>query len=98
MLIAGWPWLAAVVLLFVVVFPLVRCGLLTVVLGALKFGHVPVWTGTAFRWVNRLQTWAMPDVFLLGLAVAYARLADSIAVRLGPGAITFIAVGVLALV
>jgi len=98
MLAEGWPWLAAVVLLFVVVFPLVRFGLLTVVLGAVELGRAPRWTGPAFRWANRMQTWAMPDVFLLGLAVAYARLADSIAVKLGPGALTFIAAGVLSLV
>jgi len=94
----GWPWLAAIVFLFVVVFPVVRFGLLTAVLASLELGLSGTWIGPAFRWANRLQTWAMPDVFLLGLAVAYARLADSIAVRVGPGAITFIVAGVLSLV
>jgi paraquat-inducible protein A len=94
----GWPWLAAVVFLFIVVFPILRFGLLTAVLGSLELGVAWRWSGPAFRWANRLQTWAMPDVFLLGLAVAYARLASSIAVRPGPGAITFIAAGVLALI
>jgi paraquat-inducible protein A len=94
----GWPWLAAVVFLFAVLFPIVRFGLLTAVLGSLELGRAGKWTGPAFRWANRLQTWAMPDVFLLGLAVAYARLASSIAVRAGPGAYTFIAAGILALV
>ena len=98
MLTDGWPWLALVVLLFVVVFPLLRFGLLTAVLGALALDRRPAWAGSAFLWANRLQTWAMPEVFLLGLAVAYARLADSIAVRAGPGALTFIAAGLLALV
>jgi paraquat-inducible protein A len=93
----GWPWLAAVVFLFVVVFPLLRFGLLTAVLGSLELGRAGKWTGPAFRWANRLQTWTMPDVFLLGLAVAYARLAASIAVRAGPGAIAFIAAGILSL-
>ena len=94
----GWPWLAAVVFLFVVIFPILRFGLLTAVLGSLELGVAGSWTGPAFRWANRLQTWAMPDVFLLGLAVAYARLASSISVRAGAGAITFIAAGILALV
>ena len=93
----GWPWLALVVFLFVVVFPIVRFALLTAVLGLLDLGRVYPWMGRAFRWSNRLETWAMPDVFLLGLAVAYARLASSIAVRVGPGALAFIAAGVLAL-
>ena len=98
MLSEGWPWLALVVFLFVVVFPIVRFALLTAVLGLLELGRVEPWMGRAFRWSNRLETWAMPDVFLLGLAVAYARLAASIAVRVGPGAMAFIAAGVLALI
>ena len=97
MLRDGWPWLALVVALSVVVFPIVRFGLLTAVLGALELDRRPRWIGPAFLWANRLQTWAMPDVFLLGLAVAYARLADSIAVRVGPGALAFIAAGILSL-
>ena len=97
MLSDGWPLLALVVFLFVVVFPLVRFALLTAVLGMLELGRTRPWLGPAFRWANRLETWAMPDVFLLGLAVAYARLAASIAVRVGPGALTFIAAGILAL-
>ena len=98
MLADGWPWLALVVFLFVVVFPIVRFALLVAVLGSLARERRPHWLGRAFRWSNRLQTWAMPDVFLLGLAVAYARLADSVAVRVGPGAVCFIVAGVLALV
>ncbi len=94
----GLPLLALAVLLFVVIFPLVRFALLSAVLGLLAYGRVEPWMGRAFRWSNRLETWAMPDVFLLGLAVAYARLAASIAVRVGPGAIAFIAAGVLSLV
>jgi paraquat-inducible protein A len=97
MLQGGWPLLAAVVFLFVVVFPIARFTLLTLVLGALELGEHPRWLGRAFRYSNRLQTWAMPDVFLLGLAVAYARLADSVAVMAGPGALCFIAAGVLSL-
>jgi paraquat-inducible protein A len=98
MLVDGWPLLAVAVFLFVVVFPILRFGLLTAVLGALEVGYRPRWLGPAFRWANRLQTWAMPDVFLLGLAVAYARLADSIAVQAGAGAFCFIAAGILSLV
>ena len=97
MLADGWPWLALIVFLFVVLFPLLRFGLLTAVLGAVRRGPAPGWAGPAFRWANLLQTWAMPDVFLLGLTVAYARLASSIAVRLGPGAVAFILAAVLSL-
>ena len=98
MLTEGWPLLAGIVFLFVVVFPIVRFALLTVVLGMLELGRAPRWLGRMFRYADRLQTWAMPDVFLLGLAVAYARLAASIAVEVGAGALCFIAAGVLSLV
>lgn len=98
MLTDGLPLLAAIVFLFVVLFPIARFALLTVVLGMLALGRRPRWLGRLFRYADKLQTWAMPDVFLLGLAVAYARLADSIAVKVGAGALCFIAAGVLALI
>ncbi len=93
----GWPLLAIFIFLFVVVAPFARFGLLTTVLGALEMGRRPAWLGRAFRHANLLQTWAMPDVFLLGLIVAYARLKASISVEVGAGAFCFIAVGILAL-
>ena len=93
----GWPALALVILLFVVLLPFVRFGLLTAVLGALRVGRRPAWAGPAFRWANALQPWAMPDVFLLGLWVAYARLSATIPTFVGAGALCFIGAGVLSL-
>ncbi len=93
----GWPLLALLIFLFVVVAPFARFGLLTMVLGALETGRRSAWVGRGFRYANLLQTWAMPDVFLLGLIVAYARLKASISVEVGIGAYCFIAVGILAL-
>jgi paraquat-inducible protein A len=93
----GWPLLALFIFGFVIVAPFLRFGLMSAVLGALHLGRRPGWLGPAFRWADTLQTWAMPDVFLLGLAVAYARLRASISVTVGVGAFSFIAVGVLAL-
>ncbi len=93
----GWPLLGLFIFLFVVVAPFARFGLLTAVLGLVRLDRRPAWRGRAFRYANLLQTWAMPDVFLLGLVVAYARLKASISVEVGWGALCFIAVGVLAL-
>ena len=93
----GWPLLALFIAAFVVVAPFLRFGLLSAILGMLQLGRRPAWLGQGFRWANLLQTWAMPDVFLLGLAVAYARLKASIAVDVGVGAVCFIGVGLLAL-
>ena len=86
----GWPWMSVAIGLFVIVAPLLRFGLLTWVLGALRFGWRPPRLGAAFRWTGFLAPWAMLDVFLLGLAVAYARLAGTISVDLGAGGICFV--------
>ena len=93
----GWPLLGVVIALFVVVMPLLRFGLLTLVLGSLRLGRHAAWLGRVFRWTNQMQAWAMADVFLLGLWVAYARLAATISVTVGGGAKCFIAAGVLTL-
>ncbi len=89
----GWPWLGLAIALFVVVFPLIRFGLLTAVLGMLRLGEHRPWHGRAFRYANLLQMWAMPDVYLLGLWVAYSRLAPTVTVVVGSGAICFILAG-----
>jgi paraquat-inducible protein A len=93
----GWPLLALVVLLCVVILPLVRFGLLTAVLGSLYLGRSRSELGPMFRWANMLETWAMPDVFLLAFVVAYVRLEAAISVHLGLGALAMIAAAVLAL-
>jgi paraquat-inducible protein A len=93
----GWPFLALAIFLFAVVLPVVRFALLTAVLAAVARGRRHAWVGPAFRWANDLETWAMPDVYLLGLAVAYFRLAAAINVSLGPGAICYILAGTLSL-
>ena len=94
----GSPLLALCVLLFVLAFPLLRFGALTAVLLTLRRGHRAAWQRHAFRVCNALQVWAMLDVFLLGLMVAYFRLRSSLEVTLGAGAICFIVAGFLSLV
>ncbi|HEX4241385.1 MAG TPA: paraquat-inducible protein A [Steroidobacteraceae bacterium] len=94
----GSPLLAAMVCLFVLAFPLMRFGALTAVLLAMRLGRRPAWLTPAFRLCNALQVWAMLDVFLLGLIVAYFRLRSSLLVSLEPGAICFVLAGLLSLV
>jgi len=91
----GYPLLAIVIGLFVVVLPFLRFGLLIAVLGSLQIGRHRSWLGRTFRLTNELQRWSMPDVFLLGLVVAYARLRTSINVQVELGADCLIAVGLL---
>jgi paraquat-inducible protein A len=95
---AGRLALGALVFLFVLIFPFVRFSALTAVLFSIRMGKRPHWLGFVFRLSNILQTWAMLDVFLLGLAVAYARLRASILVTMDTGAICFIAAALLSLI
>ncbi|WNO53811.1 paraquat-inducible protein A [Stakelama saccharophila] len=97
MLDDGWPLLAIVIFLFAVLFPVLRFAMLTTVLESLRRGREDRWLGPVFRYATMLETWAMPDVFLLGLAVAYFRLAAAISVDLGIGAYCYILAGILAL-
>ncbi len=93
----GWPPLAVGVALFVMVFPVLRFGALTAVLATIRAGGRPVWLGFVFRSANALETWAMLDVFLLGMVVAYARLRVAIHVNIDSGALCFAAAAVLSL-
>jgi paraquat-inducible protein A len=94
----GWSALALVVLLVLVVAPLVRFGLLSVVLGAVRLGCRSAWVGPAFRAADRLQPWAMVEVGIVALWIAISRLTDTVPTRLGAGGMCFAAAGVLALV
>ena len=97
MMADGWPILALVVLLTVVILPVLRFGLLTLVLAVLQTSARPRGLGRVFRWTVALQTWAMQDVFLLAFVVAYERLRAAITVEIGLGAYCFIAAAILSL-
>jgi paraquat-inducible protein A len=93
----GWPALGVLVALVVVAAPLLRFGLLTAALGALRFGGPARWIGPVFRWADRLQPWAMADVAVLALWIAYARLAATVPTQLGVGGACFVAAGLTSL-
>lgn len=93
----GWLLLALVVGLQGVVLPFFRFGLLSAVLVAIRLQRQGDWTGMAFRWTERLDVWAMPDVFLFGAAVGYSRVAAKLPMRIGPGGWALVAVAVLAM-
>ena len=92
-----WPLLAIVVALVIIILPLVRFALLTLVLVSLRFGYRPSWLGRIFRLTDTLKIWAMPDVFLLSLWVAYARLSATVATHLEIGAYCMIGAGLTTL-
>lgn len=90
-----WVIVAVLVLAFVVVLPFLRFGLLTVVLSCVRLGWRPHWLGRAFRWCLHLDHWAMPDVFLIGCAVGYSRVAVKLPVLIGAGGWCFIGAALL---
>jgi len=77
--------IATVVAAQAVVLPFFRFGLLASVLAALRLGRPGPWVGMAFRWSERLDLWAMPDVFLIGLFVGYGRVRHSLPVQIEAG-------------
>ena len=92
-----WPSLAVAIALVIIVLPLIRFGLLTFVLASLKLGWRPPILGRLFLVSSWLKMWAMPDVLLLALWVAYARLSATVDTMLEPGAYFLIAAGLCAL-
>jgi len=94
----GWPLPAIAMLLFIAVLPLLRFGLLSAVLLALHFDRRWRGIGAAFRVAQTLAVWAMPEVMLLGIVVAYGRLVAMFDLQIGAGAYFMGAATVAALI
>ncbi len=77
--------LAAVVALTMFVAPVLRLGTLFLVLGGLRLKRPPRWLPVLYRWAALLGPWAMIEVYLLGVFVAYVKLTDLATVVVGPG-------------
>lgn len=83
--------LALLVVLFVIVFPLLKILINLGVLSALHLDRRPAYIAPLFRMVDRLRPWAMTEVFLLGVLVAYAKLLDIATIDVGPSLLAFVA-------
>ncbi len=82
----GWPLPCIAMLLFVLILPLLRFFLLSIVLLGLHSGRRSPHFGPAFRVAQTLGVWAMPEVMLLGIYVAYGRLTALFDLKAGGGA------------
>ena len=89
-----WP-LALAVGLAGCVIPLAKILGMLAVLIPLHLGRQPRWVFGGFRWVERFQTWAMMEVYLLGVIVAYVKMQDLATVHVGIAMYAFIGTIVL---
>lgn len=88
---ADMPFLAAVVLAFAVLLPAVKIAAALWVLVPLHFGRLPLFAAWSIRLFDRLRPWAMMEVYLLGVMVAYVKLIDLAQIGLGPSLWAFVA-------
>lgn len=66
--------LGLIVLFTAIVAPLVKILVLITVLLGLRLENPPRWLPGVFKWYRRIGPWAMVEVFLLGVFVAFTRL------------------------
>jgi paraquat-inducible protein A len=84
-----WP-LALLVLCAASLMPLLKLlGNLCVLL-PLHFGHAPRAVARLFRWTEIIHPWAMMEVYLLGVIVAYVKLTDLARLDLGIAVYAFV--------
>jgi paraquat-inducible protein A len=78
-------WELAVLVAFTTIgAPLFMMGSLLYVLVGLRISQPPLHMRTLLGWIERLRPWAMVDVYLLGLFVAYVKLQPLVRIELGP--------------
>lgn len=77
-----WP-LGVLILLLTVVVPAVKLGAIVYVLVGLRLRRPRRRVVAALRWLDRLSPWAMVEVYMLGIFVAYVKLAAFATVILG---------------
>ena len=79
----GMAELGVVILAFTLIAPTARLLAIAYVLAALRTPRPPPHLALVFRWVAWLRPWAMVEVFLLGVFVAYTKLVDLAHVDVG---------------
>jgi paraquat-inducible protein A len=85
-----WP-IALLVLAVATVIPAIRILLQLYVFLPLTLDRAAPGAGRAFRWVEILRPWAMMEVYLLGVIVAYVKLSDLATLELGVAMFAFVA-------
>jgi paraquat-inducible protein A len=78
------------VILFVFVVPLVKIVTGLLVVGSLAYGRGLRGAEALYRLFDKLHPWAMTEIFLLGVLVAYTKLVDLATVEIGPSLFAFV--------
>lgn len=78
----GMTGLAGLVFLVAILVPLLKITGAIAVLATVRAGRRPSWLAPAFRRVVALRPWAMSEVYLLGLIVAWVKLRDLATIEL----------------
>lgn len=94
----GWPLMAGLVALLVVVIPFVRSMMLVAVLGSLRVGYRGGWQGYLFRYAEDLRPWSVPAVYVLAGIVTYSRAAAHFQVAILTGGWCLVAAAILLLI
>lgn len=81
----GWPIVAIILALELLILPFLRFTMLAIVLLTLETEHHPHWLGKMFRWSEQIDQWAMLDVFLIGFGIGYERVAPFLPISIGVG-------------
>lgn len=89
-----WP-LAALVFAAAILMPFLKLLTLLYVLLPLHFGRRPWAMAPLFRRIETIHPWAMMEVFLLGVIVAYVKLTDLATIELGIALFAFVGVIIL---
>lgn len=89
-----WP-LASLVFAAAILMPLMKLMTMIYVLLPLHFHRRPPAMARVFRLVETIHPWAMMEVFLLGVMVAYVKLADLATIELGIALFAFVGVIIL---
>ena len=92
-----WP-LACLVVAAAVVMPLLKLLALLYVLLSCHLGRRAWGMATLIRWIETIHPWAMMEIFLLGVIVAYVKLTDLATVELGMAMFAFVGVIILMIV
>lgn len=82
--------LAIVVLLLATVMPLAKLLLELWVLVPLSLGRIAPGTGRLFALANTSRLWAMTEIYLLAVLVAYVKLRDLATIQVGPALWAFV--------